>query len=368
MKKWIGLLLTAALLCLLPMGAMAYTVTRADGKSVKMHDASICVGSNHNCDYYEMTHDFIEIRKDGLILSGDMGPDLRVRLSENVSDLTLEGVKIDHPGGFIYAQGDNHKTLTFLGANVVHGQQGSGSDLGAIRTDGSLSIIMKDGATLEATGGNGLHGIYAKESLTLSGCGTITAIAVSGAANGIRTDGRLVMKDGVTVYAESKADTTAIYTDDAIEINGATVTAHGYVGIFPGKSISINDSQVEATGDRCGMIINQGQLTVSGSSQVTAYGRDVAAVCSESFDDNNMPIRSVVPIQLSGAYQLTAGQDAASATAVDAYTELHPYLRIALPPATLPQTGDEANIILWCALACVSAMGMAALARRKKAA
>jgi len=77
-------------------------------------------------------------------------------------------------------------------------------------------------------------------------------------------------------------------------------------------------------------------------------------------------------IELNGAFVMRAGENKDSAAEIHAYDQDYPYLSI--EPATpiapgsinVPRTGDDANLLLWSALACISLLGMMTLSSRRK--
>lgn len=376
LKKMGCALLAALLLCLMAGNAMAVStvnLTGRDGEGEIIIDENATITGSATGVYLvvdasvtELTLRDVSITSsdaDALEFKGDADDTLTLILE---GDNTLEssigyGIKAYTSNLIITGSG----TLEAIGAERNR-EGGRGIDVnGCLKITSTGSVTAKGGAGTKIEGQNsgwGGTGIRAYK-LEISGTGSVTATGGNGDTLGgmgidIQSVGGLSIANGSTVTVtagEGSNRGSALQTHGNIFVDSATLTVNApqSYGIF----LDSNHGSAE-------------KLIVSGDSHVTVNSGSGAAICYTNEQKENP-----AQIELNGAFVMRAGADKSSAAEIHAYDQKYPYLSIEpvkpievpVPDSTnLPQTGDNSNVILWSALACISVIGMTMLVRKRK--
>ena len=202
-------------------------------------------------------------------------------------------------GALIYSTGIDLK-IVLKGTNTF--AEIDGYQEGIIIKNGSLTIANSDAddvmGSLQLTAGYPVIGVnngsLFVENVNLTVINTASPTANPGIAILVTGDISITNSDVTAISGDSNGDN--------IPESGATA------GLGAMGSISVTNSIVSATGDYGGMLANRLSVT---NSIVTAAGNFGALIAADS---------SLVPT-LNGEFTVTAGNDAASATAADATLE-----------------------------------------------
>ena len=197
-------------------------------------------------------------------------------LAEEPFELWIGGTQVtgDTTSGPGWSYDAASKTLTLTDANITVTNSTDIHEGGAIYADGSLTVVL--------SGSNKLcSGILLKNGdLAITGSGSLTIQSPD--TNGIYVmDGDLSVSGGCTLTAEGIGD--GIYTDGDISITGSTVTVSSNVTALTASNVTVKDSSLTVTSaGECGMYIG-GKTTITGTSRVSAEGKEYAIYSDEGF-------------------------------------------------------------------------------------
>ena len=189
-----------------------------------------------------------------------------------------------------------------------------------------------------------------------SSCQVVITVAASPSAGGIVEGGGTYDK-GQTVTLTATPDTG--YTFAGWQINGQIVntnTAYSFIAtenLTVTALFTLNDYVVTVTTSKGGKVPGGGAYIHGDTVALTAVPDDGYSFAGWYINDQL--------VDMDTAYSFTATEN----VTLNAMFEKIP---VPVPPDVndLPKTGDDSNVILWSALACISVIGMMTLVRKRK--
>lgn len=200
---------------------------------------------------------------------------------DGADDMKLNG----YNGGGIAAGGKLN--VNYEGNNTVANE----SDDGISVVDGaneSAELNISGTGTLTATAESGA--LYSAGDMTIGGTGTVTA--KGGSDEGIRAGGDITVTGGGTVDARSEQD-CGIVAEETLTVSNSTLTAQGFgSGIHAFDGLTIDAATVRAYAyparedSPTAIFTDEGDITIKNGSFVHAYaeGENASGIYSYNYD------------------------------------------------------------------------------------
>ena len=200
---------------------------------------------------------------------------------DGADDMTLNG----YNGGGIAAGGKLN--VSYEDDNTVTNEYGDGISV----VDGaneSAELNISGTGTLTATAESGA--LYSAGDMTIGGTGTVTA--KGGSDEGIRADGDMTITGGGTVDASSERD-CGVVAKETLTVSNSTLTAQGFgSGIYAFDGLTIDAATVRAYAypahedSPTAIFTDEGDITIKNGSFVHAYaeGENAIGIYSYNYD------------------------------------------------------------------------------------